>query len=228
MLIHNILNLFFPKLCGACSKLVIRSHDELCLKCELNLIDEARPESIKIKKVLRGRADIERGAFFLDFKKREETQKILHSIKYQNQKKLGIYISEQLSLKLSADFFEGIDCVVPVPLHPKKLKLRGFNQRSLIARGIHNTKHIPIDFDHLKRVKNTSSQTNKNSLERWKNVKSAFKVINANAFQEKHILLVDDVFTTGATLEACVNTIQKQVKCKCSILTLARASKINY
>ncbi len=180
---HNILNLFFPKHCGACSKLVINTKDELCLKCELNLIHESEPDTNKIQKALRGRVEIEKGAFFIDFTKKEGVQNILHSIKYQNQKKLAIYIAE----------------------------------------GIHNIHKIPNEPDRLIRIKNTSSQTNKNRLERWDNVKSAFKTNNADKIKGKHILLVDDFFTTGATIEACIKTLQKQAACKCSILTLARA-----
>lgn len=220
---RNILNLFFPKHCGACSKLVINTKDELCLKCELNLIHESEPDTNKIQKALRGRVEIEKGAFFIDFTKKEGVQNILHSIKYQNQKKLAIYIAEQLALKLGAAFFQEFDSIIPIPLHQKKLKIRGFNQSDLIAEGIHNIHKIPVELDRLIRIKNTSSQTNKNRLERWDNVKSAFKTNNADKIKGKHILLVDDVFTTGATIEACINTLQKQAACKCSILTLARA-----
>ena len=220
MLMYNILNLFFPKHCGACSKLVINTKDELCLKCELNLIHESDPDTNKIQKALRGRVEIEKGVFFIDFTKKESVQNILHSIKYQNQKKLAIYIAEQLALKLGAAFFQEFDSIIPIPLHRKKLKIRGFNQSDFIAEGIHN---IPIERNCLKRIKNISSQTNKNRLEHWNNVKSAFKIDNTDKLKGKHILLVDDVFTTGATLEACINTIKEQATCKCSILTLARA-----
>ena len=220
---YNILNLFFPKHCGACSKLVINTKDELCLKCELNLIHESDPDTNKIQKALRGRVEIEKGVFFIDFTKKEGVQNILHSIKYQNQKKLAIYIAEQLALKLGAVFFQEFDSIIPIPLHRKKLKIREFNQSDFIAEGIHNIHNIPIERNCLKRIKNTSSQTNKNRLERWNNVKSAFKTNNPDKLKGKHILLVDDVFTTGATLEACINTIKEQATCKCSILTLAKA-----
>ena len=223
MLMHNILNLFFPKYCGACSRLVINSKDELCLKCDLNLIHESVPNTNKIQKALRGRVEIEKGVFFIDFTKKEGVQNTLHSIKYQNQKKLAMYIAEQLALKLGAAFFQEFDSIIPIPLHRKKLKIRGFNQSDFIAEGIQNIHNIPIEHNCLKRIKNTSSQTNKNRVERWNNVKSAFKIDNADNIIGKHILLVDDVFTTGATMEACIKTLQKQAMCKCSILTLARA-----
>lgn len=220
---YNILNLFFPKHCGACSKLVINTKDELCLKCELNLIHGSDPDTNKIQKALRGRVEIEKGVFFIDFTKKEGVQNILHSIKYQNQKKLAIYIAEQLALILGAAFFQEFDSIIPVPLHRKKLKIRGFNQSDFIAEGIQNIHNIPIERNCLKRIKNTSSQTNKNRLGRWNNVKSAFKIDNTCKLKGKHVLLVDDIFTTGATIEACINTLQKQAACKCSVLTLARA-----
>ena len=128
-----------------------------------------------------------------------------------------------MATKLTANFFNTIDVLIPVPLHPKKFKIRGFNQADLIATGIHNYTDIPIDTHSLKRRVFTESQTKKNRIERWKNVQNAFVMKDKNALNKKHILLIDDVFTTGATLEACIKTLQKEVDCKCSILTLARA-----
>lgn len=223
MILNNILNLFFPKLCGACSKPIINCTDELCLNCEIHLVYESHPNTTKIQKALRGRVAIEQGVFFIDFTKKEGVQQVLHSIKYQNQKNLAIYLVEELATKLGAEFFETIDVLIPVPLHPKKFKIRGFNQADLIATGIHNCFKIPINTHSLQRKLFTESQTKKNRLERWKNVQNAFELKDKNSLNKKHILLLDDVFTTGATLEACIKTLQKEVDCKCSILTLARA-----
>ena len=223
MVLNNILNLFFPKLCGACSKPIINCVDELCINCEIHLVYESNPNRTKIPKALRGRVEIEKGVFFIDFTKKEGVQQVLHSIKYQNQKKLAIYLSEELTKKLGATFFETIDVMIPVPLHPKKLKIRGFNQADLIATGIYNCFKIPIDTSSLQRKEFTESQTKKNRLERWENVQNAFEVKEKLTLNKKHILILDDVFTTGATLEACIKTLQKEVDCTCSILTLARA-----
>lgn len=223
MLLNNILNLFFPKLCGACSKIMVNPTDELCLKCELHLIHESQPNKYKINQQLRGRVEIERSVFFIDFTKREGVQQVLHSIKYQNQKQLAIYMAEELAKKLGHTFFADIDLLIPVPLHPKKRKIRGFNQSELIAIGIQNVTTINIDTDSLQRKIFTETQTKKNRLERWKNVCDAFELINKTALKNKHILFIDDVFTTGATLEACIKEVKNKVKCKCSILTLARA-----
>ena len=136
---------------------------------------------------------------------------------------MAIYIAEQLAIKLGDEFFQEIDSIIPVPLHPKKLKLRGFNQSNLIAQGIQNIRSIPIDPHSLQRKEYTESQTNKTRLERWNNVNTAFELVNYEALKKKNILLVDDVFTTGATLETCIKTIQNKADCKCSIITLARA-----
>ena len=223
MLIHNILNLFFPKLCGACSKPIINPKDELCLRCEINLIYESHPNTREIQKALRGRIEVEKAAFFIDFTSQEGIQQILHSIKYQNQKKLAIYLAEQLAIKLGNEFFQAINSIIPVPLHPKKLKIRGFNQSDLIAKGIQNISSIPVDYNNLQRIEFTESQTNKNRLERWDNVNTAFELINKEALKGKHILLVDDVFTTGATLETCIKTLKNKVDCRYSIITLAKA-----
>ena len=223
MLFNNILNLFYPKLCGACSNPIINSRDELCLICEIHLVYESKPNTTKIGEVLRGRVEIQQSAFFIDFTKKEGIQQVLHSIKYQNQKKLGIYLAEELAKKLGKEFFKSIDLLISVPLHPKKLAIRGFNQADLLAYGIQKHFDVPLDSTSFIRKVFTESQTKKNRLERWKNVQNAFEVADKKALHKKHILLLDDVFTTGATLEACIKTLQKDVDCKCSILTLARA-----
>ena len=132
-------------------------------------------------------------------------------------------MAEELAIKLGANFFSDIDLIIPVPLHPKKFKLRGLNQSDLIAEGIQNIRKTSIDYYSLQRKVFTESQTKKNRLERWNNVSQAFEVVNKKNLQSKHLLIIDDVFTTGATLEACIKTLQKEVYCKCSILTLARA-----
>lgn len=223
MFIYSIYNLFFPKLCGACSKLTIKFEDELCLRCELQLIHLAEPDANKIAKELKGRVEIEKGVYLFDFSKKERVQEILHSIKYKKNKKLGSYIAEQMARKLGVFFFEDIDVLLPIPLHPKKEKIRGYNQAELIAKGINKFIPIEINLTSLKRTIFTDSQTNKNRMERWGNVRNAFEVRNKKKLDNKHILLIDDVFTTGATVEACIKTLIREVNCRYSILAIARA-----
>lgn len=211
MFICTIYNLFFPKMCGACSKLTIRFEDELCLRCELQLLYLAEPNANKIAKELKGRVKIEKGVYLFDFSKKERVQEILHSIKYKKNKKLGSF------------FFEDIDILLPIPLHPKKEKIRGYNQAELIAKGINKFIPMEVNLTSLKRTIFTDSQTNKNRMERWENVQNAFEVRNKKKLENKHLLLIDDVFKTGATLEACKQTLKREVNCRYSILTIARA-----
>lgn len=223
MLLNDLIHLFFPKGCGACLKPLIDPKDELCIECENELIFEARPKHFELKNALRGRVKVISSAYLNDFNKNAAMQEALHSIKYHKRKKLAIFLAEELVLKLGTSFFEKIDCIVPVPLHQKKMKIRGFNQCHLIAQGIQNKTGIPVAYDHLLRKKNTESQTHKNRLERWENVENAFMVTNEKELENKHLLIVDDVFTTGATLEACIKAIQQKIICDCSIITLAKA-----
>ena len=222
MIINNFISLFFPKICGACYNIILND-DELCVECDVNLIYKSKPTTNKIQKVFKGKLKIEKSAFLIDFNKKERIQKALHSIKYKNKKKLAIYIAEELTLKLGLDFFQDINCIIPVPLHTKKIKHRKFNQSDLIAKGIQNITSIPIYSKCITRIKQTESQTNKNRIERIQNVKDAFKVVNVESIKNKHILIVDDVFTTGATLESCIKYLQKKANCMCSIITLDQA-----
>lgn len=223
MLIEGLIHLFLPKYCGACSNKLISPKDELCLACENELIFESEPNCSYLNNALRGRVKINTIAYLNDFNKKEAMQKALHSIKYHKRKKLAILLAEQLALKLGPSFFETIDYIIPVPMHQKKMKIRGFNQCDLIAKGITNKTSIPIIRKCLLRKKNNESQTNKNRTERWENVENAFELRNEKFLKNKHLLLVDDVFTTGATIEACVKTIQRKILCECSVLTLAKA-----
>ncbi len=223
MLLNDLVHLFFPKYCGACSGPLIDPKDELCLACENKLIFKSQPNCSELKKALRGRVKVISAAFLNDFNKHESMQKAIHAVKYHKRKRLAIFLAEHLSIKLGKPFFEKIDCIIPVPLHEKKMKTRGFNQCHLIAQGIQNKTSIPIRYDHLLRKKYTESQTHKYRLERWENVENAFEITNEEALKNKHLLLVDDVFTTGATLEACIKTIQKKIICDCSVITLAKA-----
>jgi competence protein ComFC len=222
-MLTDLIHLFFPKYCGACSKTLTNPIDELCLACENELIFESEANCSDLKNALRGRLKIISGAYLNDYNKKEGMQKALHSIKYHKRRKLAVILAEQLAIKLGKSFFKKIDYIVPVPLHPKKMKTRGFNQCLLIAQGIKNRTSIPIVSDCLIRKEFTESQTNKNRLERWENVENAFAFKNEPSIKNKHLLLVDDVFTTGATIEACIKTIQRKILCDCSVITLAKA-----
>lgn len=218
----NLIDLVLPKLCGSCAA-IISSKEHLCLGCELYLIHQVSVNKTYIKDYLKGRVPIHGGFSFLDYSKEDLTQDLLYNIKYQNQPQLAVYVSRCMAKKLDSAFMEYIDVIVPVPLHPNKQKLRGYNQSELIAIGIQQIHNIPINTATLRRKENTDSQTRKSKLSRWRNVKNAFELHNNSSLKNKHVLLIDDVFTTGATLEACASVLQKETVTECSILTLARA-----
>ncbi|MBT4217529.1 MAG: ComF family protein [Flavobacteriales bacterium] len=149
---------------------------------------------------------------------------MIHALKYEENKEVGIYLGEQIAYEIeSSQFFNSIDYIIPVPLHPKKEKIRGYNQSLYIAKGIKEILKIKIDSKSLQRKVNTESQTKKNKYSRWENVGQVFELIDKNRLSNKHILLVDDVVTTGSTLESCIETLQQTEGIKVSIVTIALA-----
>lgn len=133
---------------------------------------------------------------------------------------MGRYMSAELS---SGEFFDGVDMIIPVPLHRKKQKLRGYNQSEWIARGIASVTGIPLCAECMIREKNTETQTRKSTFERWENVEGIFKLCDTVHFEGKHVLLVDDVLTTGATTVACASAFARVSGIRISVLTLAVA-----
>ena len=138
------------------------------------------------------------------FSKEGKVQHLIHELKYKGNADAGIFLGQELGKNLKdAPLFQSIDYLIPVPLHPKREKERGYNQSLVIARGISEVTGIPIDENYLVRSVNTTTQTHKSKEERWKNVKDIFEVRHPEQLEGKYVLLIDDVLTTGATLEAC-------------------------
>lgn len=224
--IDDILNLFYPKICQACGITLVRQENVLCLSCLMNLprtgftMNEENP----VTRAFWGRVKVEFATSFLFFNKGGHVQELIHGLKYKQQKEIGFYLGSLFGKELkSSPFFKETDLLVPVPLHPKKLQQRGFNQSRIIALGMLESIDTAIDDTNLKRVVFTSSQTRKSRYERWENVRDAFKVENESEFEGKHVLLVDDVLTTGATLEACASVILSIKNTRVSVATLAYA-----
>lgn len=155
-----------------------------------------------------GKFQFEQIASLAHFTKEGSLQPIIHELKYRNRPDLGVFLGEILGSKLkNSDFCNNIDILTPIPIHPKRAKERGYNQAAEIIKGI--IKHIPLPFDeqNLKRIANNPSQTGLNKMERWENVEDIFDIEDYFLFENKHLLLVDDVITTGATLESCAKKI---------------------
>jgi len=166
---------------------------------------------------------VKHAACYMIFEKDGISQKVIHQIKYQGDKRLGQYAGEWMANKLIfAPFINQIDYLVPIPLHKKRFRRRGFNQSELLAESMSRILHIPVENEQLQRVVNTKSQISMSHEEREKNTENIFRVTNPEIFSNKHILLIDDVYTTGATMTSAIDCIlQRCTNTSISVYTLA-------
>ena len=190
----------------------MKDEETVCLSC-LYLLPkthyENNPEN-PLAQTYWGQVDFHAVTAEYFFSKTGKVQHLLHQLKYQGNKDAGYFLGQQLGESIrNAEPFQGIDYLVPIPLHPKKEHLRGYNQSFVIAQGVEEKTGIPINKGVLIRKVYTSTQTRKSREERWDNVKEIFDVIDAEVFVSKHVLLIDDVLTTGATLMAAGSTLLK-------------------
>ena len=218
--------LFFPKLCGACEVPLTKGEQHVCVHCRLDL-PFTNFESIKenpVDKLFHGRVQLEFATSLLFFSKGDKVQQIMHNIKYNERKELAVFIGEIFGERVQNNLYmNSVTTIIPVPLHPQKQHLRGYNQSELFAQGMNTVLNKELSTNTIFRNTNTQTQTKKDRMERWQNVEHVFDVKNPDALSNKHILLVDDVLTTGATLEACARTLMEKCNCKVSIATIAVA-----
>lgn len=225
-IIDDFLSLFYPKLCLLCKTTLLKKEGCLCTSClyKLPKTDCFNQAQNKVSQLFWGRIHIEHVAALFQFNKGGSIQKLMHQLKYEGNKNVGIFLGKELAYALQdSNYFEGISLIVPVPLHPKKQKLRGYNQCHSIAKGLKHVLQIPINKTDLIRTENTDSQTRKKRFSRWENMANSFSVVCKDDFMHQHILLVDDVITTGATLEACAQKLLEIEGVTVSIVTTAIA-----
>lgn len=225
-LANDFISLFFPRVCAGCGEPLVRGEEVICIRClaDLPRTGFARFADNKVARVFWGRIQLEYAASLCYFEKGSRLQKMFHRMKYRNEPVVGRVLGRELGRELaSSSMFSSLDAVIPVPLHPKKQKKRGYNQSEYIARGISEILDIPVLTGVLERVVHTSSQTHKGRYNRWENVEGIFKVVSPEKLQNQHVLVVDDVLTTGATLEACCTPLLRTADVKVSIATLACA-----
>jgi competence protein ComFC len=171
-----------------------------------------------------GRLKLEKATALFSFQKGSRFRKLLHSLKYKNKPEIGVLLGRELGAEMKkSGNFKNIDAIIPVPLHSKRLKERGYNQSEQIGHGISEILGIPQYTDVFFRNEYTKTQTRMNREERWNNVSGKFNVKNSEKIQNKHVLLVDDVITTGSTLEACGEILLQTEGLKLSIAVLAQA-----
>ncbi|NQU51901.1 MAG: ComF family protein [Bacteroidetes bacterium] len=224
--IYDLAELFFPTLCITCGDRLISQEKYLCLNCwyDLPVTNFHLNNENKVAQLFWGRVQIENATSFFSYKKGSKYMQLIHFVKYKGLKELGFETGRKFGFTLlNSVGFGDVDLIVPVPLHPRKQKKRGFNQSDWIAKGISDSLQKPVSTKNLFRQVYTSTQTQKNRFERWQNVEGIFGIKEPDEFQGKHILLIDDVVTTGSTLEACAFQLLKTENTKVSIATLAFA-----
>lgn len=222
----DILNIIFPQLCVICEQALAKNEELLCFKCrsELPRIKVSDICKNEITEKFDGKLAIEFAVAYYYFLKSGKTQKLLHQLKYKNHPEIGYAIGFWLGSSIAPfNSVQRVDCIIPVPLHSKKEYMRGYNQSKKFADGLSDVLDISIDTLSLQRKTYTISQTKKTKEQRWQNVKEAFEIKRTDLIKDKHILLVDDVITTGATLESCGIKLKEAGAKHISIASIALA-----
>ncbi len=223
---EGLVHLFYPTLCEGCNRPLISGEIVLCLECEdmLPLTNYHAQNNNETTLRLAGRVPFVRASSFAFFTEDSLLQHLMHGLKYKGKKNIGTYLGTQLAQSLNTtDWLSDINVIIPVPLHPSKEALRGFNQSTVIAKAIGKSTGIPISDQILIRTRETDSQTKKTRSERTANMQGAFSLSEATSLNGKHILLLDDVLTTGATIEACAAAFSAIPDLKISVVTIGIA-----
>jgi ComF family protein len=226
LLFDDFISLLFPRICAACGNSLWKQEETLCISCEFHLprtnfhLSSENP----VSRLFWGRVSLESAAAYLYFNKGNKVQRLIHQLKYKGRRDIGIYLGRQYGNYLKeSPAFCSVQQIVPVPLHVKKLAQRGYNQSELFAIGMGESLNIPVAAEALFRRKETETQTKKSRFRRYQNVEAVFHVNDPGLMEMKHILLVDDVITTGATLESCIQAISQVRGVRISVATIAMA-----
>lgn len=225
-MLQGIVNLFYPRLCVLCNGSLLIAEKHICTVCQLDLpltnfhLEKDNP----LEKIFWGRTQLNRAFAFVYFKKGGAVQRMLHQLKYKGNTELAEYLGLLYGTNLKETIYnEKIEAVIAIPLHISKLRKRGYNQSELFANGLAETLQIENLSNSIIRNKATETQTKKARFDRWQNVESIFSVSQPELLKHKHVLLVDDVITTGSTIEACANELLQIEGCKVSVASVAAA-----
>jgi ComF family protein len=226
---NSFLHLVFPHVCEGCGSDVVDDRELLCLKCIGSLPKtgfQFHSNNI-VEKMFWGRLPVREASAQYYFTKESMMQHLMHQLKYKGNKELGIYLGNLMGLELEkTNRFSSIDALIPLPLFPSKEKKRGYNQAAVLCYGISEIIGKPVLENVVIRTLHTETQTRKNRVARWQNMEGRFLLNEPSRVAYKHVLLVDDVITTGASLEACGQEILKAEGTSLSICTLCYSSHI--
>jgi ComF family protein len=223
----DLLHLIFPRTCVVCTQELSANEKGCCSFC-VELLPfthfEKMVDPSPVDQLFWGRVQVESTFSLLHYEKDSSVQKILYRIKYGNDHQLAIRMGQLMAQRMKgSEVLKGVDAFLPVPVHHQKRFMRGYNQSEMIAMGIHEATGVPIELGAIKRNTHTKTQTKKGRDSRWDNVAEIFSLTNPEKLEGKYVLLVDDVLTTGATLEACGSRILAAPNVKLAIATVAYA-----
>jgi len=225
---NDLLHLFYPHVCMGCGSDLIDEKNILCLHCIVHLphTNFASFANNPIEKIFWGRIPLIAAHSEFYFSKESVLQHLIHQLKYKGKKEVGHYLGEMIGNNLlNSNRFNTIDYLIPLPMFNKKEQQRGYNQATIICNGISSATNIPVLNNVVVRKMLTQTQTRKSRVARWENVSTSFYIADEYKIANKHLLLVDDVVTTGASIEACAHEILKIDQTRLSIATLAYAFK---
>lgn len=222
---EDLLNLFYPRLCAGCSEPLVKGESQICLRClyHMHRTNFHKVRENRIEQLFWGKVMVKYATAYSFYHKESKLQRMIFKLKYHGQKEVGYVLGYELGLELKHSVFNEIDVIIPIPLHPKRQKKRGYNQAEWIAMGIGKAMEKPVDITSVRRTVATSTQTKKSKFDRWKNVENIFEVANSDKLKYKHILVVDDVITTGSTIEACLQTIMEVDGAEVSVAAIGAA-----
>lgn len=222
----HLLDIIYPRSCEACNEALLGGENLICINC---LIDLPRTNSHleiieKLSNRFWGKIPVSNNITFLKYSKKGKVQKLLHELKYRNKPEIGNYLGKIYGLDLKQiEFDKKIDFLVGVPLHPTKLLQRGYNQADCIAEGLSEVLNVPFDTMSVKRREYTETQTKKSRYERFLNVENIFEVTDIDKIKDKKIAIVDDVLTTGSTIESLGATLLNEGAKEICVITIAAA-----
>ncbi len=220
----DFISLLFPRLCYGCGTQLMRNEKLICTECYIMIPRTGFHTSPgnPLEQIFWGRCLVEKAAAFSVYNRGSRIRNLIHNMKYKGIKEIGYELGRIYGESLkSSGFSSDIDFIIPVPLHTGKLRIRGFNQSEVIATGISETTGIPVNAEAMERITGSATQTRRSRYDRWTNVEGIFHVVSPGPVVDRHVLLVDDVITTGSTIESCAGELLKIKGVRVSVAALA-------